>query len=107
MDVTSVALDPDGYLKDLSQWSEDLARDLAHGMDVTLTPDHWRVIDMVRAFHTETGVAPAMRPLVKLARIRLGEEFGSSIALMRLFPGNPAKLIAKIGGLPRPTNCDV
>jgi len=27
MDVTSVALDRDGYLKDLSQWSEDLARD--------------------------------------------------------------------------------
>ena len=107
MDVTGVALDRDGYLKDLSQWSEDLARDLADGMDVTLTPDHWRVIDMVRAFHGETGVAPAMRPLVNLARLRLGEEFGSSIALMRLFPGNPAKFIAKIGGLPRPTNCDV
>ena len=107
MDVTGVSLDPDGYLKDLSQWSEDLARDLARGMDVALTPEHWRVIDMVRAFHAETGVAPAMRPLVKLARLRLGEEFGSSIALMRLFPGNPAKLVAKIGGLPRPTNCDV
>ena len=107
MDVTSPALDRDGYLKDLSQWSEDLARDLADGLDVTLTPDHWRVINMVRAFHAETGVAPAMRPLVKLARLRIGEEFGSSIALMRLFPGNPAKLIAKIGGLPRPTNCDV
>ena len=107
MDVSGIALDPDGYLKELSQWSEDLARDLAAGMEVTLTPDHWRVIDMVRAFHAETGVAPAMRPLVKLARLRLGEEFGSSIALMRLFPGNPAKRIAKIGGLPRPTNCDV
>ena len=107
MDVTSIALDRDGYLKDLSRWSEDLARDLANRMDVTLTPDHWRVINMVRRFHAETGVAPAMRPLVKLARLRLGEEFGSSIALMRLFPGNPAKLIAKIGGLPRPTNCDV
>ncbi len=107
MDLTSVALDRDGYLRDLSQWSEDLARELADRADVTLTPEHWRVIRMVRAFHEETGVAPAMRPLVKLARLRLGEEFGSSIALLRLFPGNPAKLIARIGGLPRPTNCDV
>ena len=107
MDLTSVALDRDGYLRDLSQWSEDLARELAGRADLTLTPDHWRVIQMVRAFHEETGVAPAMRPLVKLARLRLGDEFGSSIALMRLFPGNPAKLIARIGGLPRPTNCDV
>ena len=107
MDVTATALDRDGYLKDLSEWSEDLARELANRADVTLTPEHWRVIDMVRAFHAETGVAPAMRPLVKLARLRLGNDYGSSIALMRLFPGNPAKLIAKIGGLPRPTNCDV
>ena len=107
MDVTSPALDSDGYLKDLSEWSEDLARELAGRADIALTRDHWRVIDMVREFHAETGVAPAMRPLVKLARLRLGDEFGSSIALMQLFPGNPAKLIAKIGGLPRPTNCDV
>ncbi len=107
MDVTVPALDREGYLKDLSEWSEEIARELAKRADLTLTPEHWRVIDMVRAFHAETGVAPAMRPLVKLARLRLGDEYGSSIALMRLFPGNPAKLIAKIGGLPRPTNCDV
>ena len=107
MDLTGPELDRDGYLRDLSGWSEGLARELADRADVDLTADHWRVIRMVRAFHAETGVAPAMRPLVKLARLRLGDEFGSSIALMRLFPGNPAKLVAKIGGLPRPTNCDV
>lgn len=107
MDVTVPRLDPDGYLRDLSEWSEDLATELAGRVDITLTAEHWRVIRMVRAFHAETGVAPAMRPLVKLARLRLGDGYGSSIALMRLFPGNPAKLIAKIGGLPRPTNCDV
>lgn len=107
MDVKAPRLDRDGYLKDLSEWSEGLAQELADRNDVTLTPEHWRVIHMVRAFHAETGVAPAMRPLVKLARLRLGDEYGSSIALMRLFPSNPAKLIAKIGGLPRPTNCDV
>ena len=107
MDVTVPRLDPDGYLRDLSEWSEDLATELARRADITLTAEHWRVIRMVRGFHAETGVAPAMRPLVKLARLRLGDGYGSSIALMRLFPGNPAKLIAKIGGLPRPTNCDV
>ena len=30
---------------------------------------------------------------------------GNSIYLHKLFPGNPAKLAAKIAGLPRPTNC--
>lgn len=98
-------LDQEGYLEDLSQWSIAVANELARQADVALRGEHWALIELVRGFYAETGVSPAMRPLVKLARERLGDEFGSSIALMKLFPGNPAKLIAKIGGLPRPTNC--
>ncbi len=37
---------------------------------MVLGEDHWRVIDVVRRFHAETGVSPSMRPLVKLARQR-------------------------------------
>ena len=43
--------------------------------------------------------------LVKLVAARLGATKGNSIYLLSLFPGNPAKLAAKIAGLPRPTNC--
>ena len=100
-----IETDAEGFLRDLSQWSSEVAEDIARDAGVTLGPDHWRLIGVVRDFYRETGVSPAMRPLVKLARERLGEKFGSSIALMRLFPGNPAKLVAKVGGLPRPTNC--
>jgi tRNA 2-thiouridine synthesizing protein E len=46
-----------------------------------------------------------MRPLVKLVKNEFGQEVGSSAFLMRLFGGSPAKLAAKIAGLPRPTNC--
>jgi tRNA 2-thiouridine synthesizing protein E len=46
-----------------------------------------------------------MRPLVKQVREQLGEDKANSIYLMQLFPGSPAKLLAKIAGLPRPTNC--
>ena len=108
MDVTGVALDRDGYLKDLSQWSEDLARDLADGMNLTLTPE-----PLARDRHGARipcrdrrgpGHASTSETCASAARrgVRLEHR-----ALMRLFPGNPAKLIAKIGGLPRPTNCDV
>lgn len=103
--MNGIETDAEGYLRNLSQWSRDVAEGVARDAGVTLGPDHWRLIGVVRDFYRETGVSPAMRPLVKLARERLGEEFGSSIALMRLFPGNPAKLVAKVGGLPRPTNC--
>jgi tRNA 2-thiouridine synthesizing protein E len=46
-----------------------------------------------------------MRPLVKLVKEQLGEDCGSSVYLMGLFGGSPAKTAAKIAGLPRPTNC--
>ena len=63
------------------------------------------IIDLLRAFHAETGISPSMRPLVKLVAQRLGVEKGTSLYLLKLFPGNAAKLAAKIAGLPRPTNC--
>jgi TusE/DsrC/DsvC family sulfur relay protein len=40
-----------------------------------------------------------------LLRERIGRDAGNSIYLLQLFPGNPAKVVAKVGGLPRPTNC--
>ena len=46
-----------------------------------------------------------MRPLVKYCRLNLGADKGSSIYLMSLFPGSPAKLGSKIAGLPKPENC--
>ena len=103
--MDGIETDAEGYLKDLSQWSREVAVALAGDAGLTLGDDHWRLIGVVRDFYRETGVSPAMRPLVKLARERLGAEFGSSIALMQLFPGNPAKVVARVGGLPRPTNC--
>lgn len=107
-----MALKVDGYghLADAEAWSEEIARALADGAGIELSADHWRVLAVVRAFHGDTGVAPAMRPLVKLLRERLGPELGSSIALMRLFPpdtlrGGSARLVARIAGLPVPADC--
>lgn len=99
------AVDAEGYLLDLALWSRPVAQTLARQAGIELSADHWRVIELARDFHANTGVSPAMRPLVKLVRERHGERLGSSIALMRLFSGNPAKEIARIAGLPRPTDC--
>ena len=103
-------VDEYGHLADAEDWSEAVARALAAARDVELGKDHWRVIAVVRAFHQDTGVAPSMRPLVKLVGEQLDPELGSSIALMRLFPastirGGTARLVAQIAGLPVPDNC--
>jgi tRNA 2-thiouridine synthesizing protein E len=63
------------------------------------------VIEVLRAFHARYELSPNNRALVKAVRQALGAELGSSIALMRLFGGSPAKTGARIAGLPRPTNC--
>ena len=97
--------DKEGYLVDLGDWSETVAEDLAAHAQVALTEAHWEVIRLVQAFYAKHDLSPAMRPLVKWAKQSLGVEKGTSIYLLGLFPGNPAKLSAKIAGLPRPTNC--
>lgn len=100
-----VALDPEGYLVDLQQWSPEVARALAAEDKLTLTADHWDVIDVLRNFYQRFEQAPAMRPLVKAVGQQLGADKGNSIFLMRLFPDSPAKVGARLAGLPKPTNC--
>ena len=100
-----VALDPEGYLVKLEEWSPAVAEALASEEGITLSEEHWEVIDVLRDFYRRFELAPAMRPLVKAVGRALGEEKGRSIHLMRLFPGSPAKLAARIAGLPKPTHC--
>ena len=97
--------DKEGYLLNLADWNPDVARQIARMHKLRLDERHWEVLRLVRAFYRRHELSPAMRPLVKQVRDALGEEKGSSLYLHRLFPGSPAKLAAKIAGLPRPSNC--
>lgn len=103
--MSSVATDADGFLENLTDWTPETARALAAQINLTLTEDHWEVIELVREFYATTDVVPAMRPLVKLAREKLGEDKGNSIHLNLLFPNGAAKNLARVAGLPKPTNC--
>ena len=98
-------LDPEGFLRKLSDWSPEVAEMLAKNDNIELNARHWEIIHLVREFYQNYDHGPAMRPLVKLVANRLGADKGSSIYLMKLFPGSPAKLASKIAGLPKPPNC--
>ncbi|MCU1720067.1 TusE/DsrC/DsvC family sulfur relay protein [Pseudomonas sp. 5P_5.1_Bac1] len=100
-----IALDKDGYLVDLSDWSEDVAQALAARESLELSADHWEVLTLLRQFYQEFELSPATRPLIKYTALKLGVEKGNSLHLNRLFNGTPAKLAAKLAGLPKPTNC--
>lgn len=103
--LENTLLDEEGYLLDLADWSEELALELAQKESLELTDAHWEIIHLLRNFYQQFGVSPAMRPLVKAVTKELGPDKGKSIYLMKLFPGSPPKLAAKIAGLPKPANC--
>ena len=99
-------LDKEGFLRELLDWDNDVAHVLARNEGIDLTPDHWEVIHIVRAYYEKYQISPVTRALVKVTRENLGDTKGNSIHLMQLFSGKPAKLISKIAGLPKPANCD-
>lgn len=105
LDGRSIELDKDGYLADLNDWSPEVATALAVQNDIELTPDHWEILQLLRNFYEEFQLSPATRPLIKYTALKLGAEKGNSLHLNRLFNGTPAKLAAKLAGLPKPTNC--
>jgi TusE/DsrC/DsvC family sulfur relay protein len=68
-----------------------------NGID-ELTDRHWQVINYMRHTYLETGSAPSIRTLGKASGVPIKE-------LYQLFPKGPAKLAAKIAGIPKPRGC--
>ncbi|MCL5270255.1 MAG: TusE/DsrC/DsvC family sulfur relay protein [bacterium] len=94
-----VEIDEDGFIQDPSIWSEAVARDLAKTEGVEeLTPDHWKVVNMLRNYYMEFSVAPMIRKLCKETGFPLNK-------IYQLFPSGPAKGACKVAGLPKPTGC--
>lgn len=104
-DGCHIALDKDGYLRNLGDWNENVANALAQSEGLVLKQEHWEVIKLVQQFYREFGLSPATRPLIKYVALHLGESQGRSIYLMKLFGGKPALTVSKLAGLPRPANC--
>lgn len=94
-----IEVDAEGFLQKPEQWSEQLGDEIARQVGIDLLTDrHWLVIRFMRDRYLSTGSAPSIRTL--------GKESGvSTKELYQLFPKGPAKLAAKIGGIPKPRGC--
>ena len=88
----------EGFLQKPEQWSDDLAIEMASSLGITLTDKHWQVIRFMRDRFLTTGSAPSIRTLGKESGVPIKE-------LYQLFPKGPAKLAAKLGGIPKPHGC--
>ena len=100
-----IELDEDYCLVRLTDWDEQVAQALAAQEDIELQQEHWQVLHAVRDFYHEFDLSPANRALVKYLAQRFGKEVGNSMHLNHLFKGMPAKLAARLAGLPKPANC--
>jgi tRNA 2-thiouridine synthesizing protein E len=100
-----IATDKDGFLKNLEDWSPEVASALAEDSAISLTEQHWELIQLVQRYYKQFGLSPAMRPLIKYAKLEFGSDKGNSLYFLTLFPGSPAKILSKVAGLPRPDNC--
>jgi tRNA 2-thiouridine synthesizing protein E len=99
MTTTFVARDAEGFLADPQEWSEELAEAIARENGIEeLTERHWLVVLFMRDRYLTTGTAPSIRALGKESGVPVKE-------LYELFPKGPAKLAAKIGGIPKPRGC--
>ena len=94
-----------GHLSDLAPWSEDQAQQIASAEGISIDALHVEVLIVARLFFATYGFSPSMRPLCKVVAEHLGVDKGRSLYLNGLFPGSPAKLVAKLAGLPKPKNC--
>jgi tRNA 2-thiouridine synthesizing protein E len=97
--------DEEGYLVNRSDWSEDVAKEMARQDNCELTDAHWEVINFLREYYDEYQIAPAVRVLTKAIGKKLGPDKGNSKYLYELYPYGPAKQACKYAGLPKPTGC--
>lgn len=92
-------IDEDGFLVDPDDWNEDVVKAFAALEDVEeITEEHWKVINYLRAYFKQFGIAPMIRKMCKDNGMTLKQIYD-------LFPSGPAKGACKLAGLPKPTGC--
>ncbi len=93
-----IQVDAEGFLTEYDEWDEDLGRSLAAQIGIELTDAHWKAIHFLREDYKAQGETATLRRVSTMAGIPTKE-------LFTLFPTKPAKKMAYIAGLPKPTGC--
>ncbi len=93
-----VDLTPDGYLAQPKDWTPEMGEAIAKEVGVTLVPEAWKVVQFARKDYFDEGQTPGLRRIVAQTAVPMKD-------IYKMFPGGPGKLIAKIGGVPKPKSC--
>ncbi|MFK7805256.1 MAG: TusE/DsrC/DsvC family sulfur relay protein [Anaerolineae bacterium] len=95
----TVHFDDEGFMTDPHEWVKPIALELAKVVGIEeLNERHWKVLEFSRDSYEEHGESPTLRRIKVNSGVPVKE-------LYKLFPKKPAKKIAFIAGLPKPTGC--
>jgi tRNA 2-thiouridine synthesizing protein E len=90
--------DGDGYLTDMSVWTEEIGRAMAEADGYELDDEKWQQILKAREYFEDENVVPPIRKFAKYIGI-------DQKVLFKQWMTGPMKPITKYGGLPKPTGC--
>ncbi len=93
----TVSVTDDGYMSNSSQWSKEIAVEIAKEDEIVLTDRHFAVIDFLRD-KAAKGESLTIRAIGKSGVV-------DTKGFYELFPGAPLKKAMRIAGLPKPTSC--
>jgi tRNA 2-thiouridine synthesizing protein E len=92
-----VQVNEEGYMEDASQWTKEIASEIAKEEGIELTDKHFELIDFIRG-KVAQGEGLTIRGIGKSGVVNAKEFY-------QLFPGAPLKKATKISGVPKPTSC--
>ena len=93
----NVEVNDEGYMTDSSQWTKEIATDIAKQEGVELTDKHFEVLDYIRD-KVAGGATLTIRGINKSGVV-------DAKSFYQMFPGAPLKKSTKIAGVSKPESC--
>lgn len=101
VDGVTIETNPNGYLLELSDWSEKVAEAIAAKEGIELTQRHWDLIHYLRDEYVNNNEnQPNTRTIVKAMQQLWDDRKVDAKTVYDLFPLDPSKQGGRIAGLP-------
>ncbi len=93
----TVHVNAEGYFEDPSEWTKEMAVEMAKELNIELTAKHFEVLEYLRQKH----LAGEQLTIRKVGNSGITDIKG----LYQLFPGGPLKISSRLAGIPKPASC--
>jgi tRNA 2-thiouridine synthesizing protein E len=100
-----IEIDDEGFLRNLDDWSEDVAVYIAEKENIHLKEQHWEVIKFMRQYYNDYNVPPMPMVILKVLNTLAGTDKYTMKSLCGLFQGSSIRKACQLAGIPKPHGC--